>query len=233
MACIWKKISYLRKVRKSEKWDLKFRTDIQKRRLKTQKMVIFRGRLLEASPINAGLGMAFWHSLSIATILTALIVIDWYWCQRQFPSWRASPCEVVVLFDWNLSRCLFLGQVVNLDLLLCTKLLNFTQRTWIMERLSQTMSTALFCNIIIFLQNPWKFHFHMIKTMDAITQNLRNLFDLQTELDSWELQHYFLKQACLCLQQMLPIPLASPTSQSYERELPQERCFFWNSYREW
>ena len=28
--------------------------------------------------------------------------------------------EVAVLLDWNLSKCPFLGQIVNLDLLLCT-----------------------------------------------------------------------------------------------------------------
>ena len=37
-----------------------------------------------------------------------------------FPSFCKPPSEVAVLFDLNLSRCPFLGQVVDLDLLLCT-----------------------------------------------------------------------------------------------------------------
>ena len=35
-----------------------------------------------------------------------------------FPSFCAPPSEVAVLFYLNLSRCPFLGQVVDLDLLL-------------------------------------------------------------------------------------------------------------------
>ena len=41
---------------------------------------------------------------------------------RSFPSFCAQPSEVSALFNCNLSRHPFLGQVVNLDLLLCTGL---------------------------------------------------------------------------------------------------------------
>ena len=54
--------------------------------------------------------MAFKHSISFATNLASNLGCD------QF---RIMP-EVAVLFDLNLRRCPFLGQVVDLDLLLCT-----------------------------------------------------------------------------------------------------------------
>ena len=41
-------------------------------------------------------------------------------CQRSFPTFCTLPSEGTVLFDWSLSRLAFLGQVVDLDLLLCT-----------------------------------------------------------------------------------------------------------------
>ena len=52
--------------------------------------------------------------------LQTLVAID---CESRltlFPSFCAPPSEFTVLFDSNLSRCPFLGQVVDLDLLLCT-----------------------------------------------------------------------------------------------------------------
>ena len=53
-------------------------------------------------------------------LLQTLVVIDSESCQTSFPSFCASPSEVAVLFYSNLSRRPFLGQVVDLDLLLCT-----------------------------------------------------------------------------------------------------------------
>ena len=41
-------------------------------------------------------------------------------CQTLFPSFCSQPSEVAVLFDSNLSSHHFVGQLVNLDLLLCT-----------------------------------------------------------------------------------------------------------------
>ena len=43
--------------------------------------------------------------------LQTLVAIDSESCQTSFPSIRAAPSEVAVLFDSNLSRSLFLGQV--------------------------------------------------------------------------------------------------------------------------
>ena len=67
---------------------------------------------IEASPVNAGLYMAIKHSMSFATNLIAELL------QRSFdsfPRFCAMPSEKAVRLSWN---CL--GQVVNLDLLLCT-----------------------------------------------------------------------------------------------------------------
>ena len=52
--------------------------------------------------------------------LQTLAEIDSESCLTSFPSFCAPPSEVAVLFDSNLSRLPFLGQVVDLDLLLCT-----------------------------------------------------------------------------------------------------------------
>ena len=51
--------------------------------------------------------------------LQTLVAIDSESCQTSFPSFYATSSEVAVLFDSNLSRRSFLGQVVDLDLLLC------------------------------------------------------------------------------------------------------------------
>ena len=70
-------------------------------------------------------------------LLSVQILFFSEWCQRLSPNFCAPPSEldseVAVLSDWNLSSCPFLGQVVNLDTLLCTGLnlslcLIFTQR---------------------------------------------------------------------------------------------------------
>ena len=52
--------------------------------------------------------------------LQTLVVIDSESRLTSFSSFCAPPSEVAVLLDSNLSRCPFLGQVVNLDLLFCT-----------------------------------------------------------------------------------------------------------------
>ena len=54
------------------------------------------------------------------TLLETLAEIDSESCLASFPSFCAPLSEVAVLFDSNLSRRPFLGQVVNLDLMLCT-----------------------------------------------------------------------------------------------------------------
>ena len=54
--------------------------------------------------------------------LQASVAIDSESRLTLFPSFWAQPSEVAALFYLNLSRCPFLGQVVDSDLLLCTGL---------------------------------------------------------------------------------------------------------------
>ena len=54
--------------------------------------------------------------------LQTLVAIDSGSYQRLFPSFCVPQNEVAVLFLWKLSSGPFLGHVVNLDLLLCTRL---------------------------------------------------------------------------------------------------------------
>ena len=71
--------------------------------------------------VLAGHYMAFKHRILFAIDLAAnLGWIDSESRQTSFQSFFAPPSEVAVLFDSNLSRRPFLGQVVDLDLLLCT-----------------------------------------------------------------------------------------------------------------
>ena len=75
---------------------------------------IFESKI-EACPVNAGLCMgsiAFKHYLSVVLIwLKTLVAVDSESCQKLFPSFCAWPSEVTVLFNGNLSRRPFLGQV--------------------------------------------------------------------------------------------------------------------------
>ena len=111
--------------------NLKFRTDLRDLNVDgwsvKQQVIDYKGRLLknqmilklkiEACPLNAGHYMAFKYSISF---VSNLVAIESESCQKLFPSLYAPPSEVAVLFNSNLSRRPILGQVVNLDLLLCT-----------------------------------------------------------------------------------------------------------------
>ena len=82
---------------------------------------IFKSKI-EASPVNTGL--TTWLS-NIAFYLRpiwlqTLVAIDSESRLTLFPSVCASPSEVAELFYLKLIRRPFLGQVVDLDLLLCT-----------------------------------------------------------------------------------------------------------------
>ena len=57
--------------------------------------------------------------LFIYLLAATLVVIYSESCQRSFPSFCAQASDV--LFNWNLSRHSFLGQVIDLDLLFCTR----------------------------------------------------------------------------------------------------------------
>ena len=113
------------------------------------------------------------------------------------PSFCTPPLEVAVQFDLNLSRGPFLGQVVQLDLLLCTGINQehavsflyhiFTQRPWLMERLIEAMGTALVSNS--FSPIPSKISFHTKKIVTYCSQTFtkhKNLVDAWTESVSQE-----------------------------------------------
>ena len=51
--------------------------------------------------------------------LSTLAVTNSESCQRLFPSFCAKSSEVAVLFYWILRKLPFLGQVIDLDILLC------------------------------------------------------------------------------------------------------------------
>ena len=77
---------------------------------------------IEARPVNAGHYMAFKHSISFATDLDANFGSKSRLTSFPSSGFCAPPFEVAALFDSNLSRRPFLGQVVDFDLLLCTGL---------------------------------------------------------------------------------------------------------------
>ena len=104
--------------------------------------------------------------------LQTLVVIDSESHLTSFPSFCAPPSEVAVLFNLNLSRRPFLGQVVDLDLLLCTGfdsehavlfpgLCCLLRDQRLIKRLREAMGAALVGNI--FSPIPSKFSFN-IKT---------------------------------------------------------------------
>ena len=65
--------------------------------------------------------MAFKHCISFATDLAAKFGCNRFRITPDIvSSFCSPPPEVAALFDSNLSRCPFLGQVLNSDLLLCT-----------------------------------------------------------------------------------------------------------------
>ena len=113
--------------------NLKFRTDLRDRVLGgwsvTLNKIVYKGRLLKKSSnrkaklvlltlVTTWLSNIAFHVLPIW--LKNLVVIDSESCLTSFPSFCAPPSEVAALFDSNLSRRPFLGQVVDSDLLLCT-----------------------------------------------------------------------------------------------------------------
>ena len=91
-------------------------------------MNVYKGRLLKKSSnrksklvlstlVTTWLSNITFHLQLIW--LQTLVAIDSESCLTPFPS-CALPSEVAVLLYLNLSRCPFLRQVVDLDLLLCT-----------------------------------------------------------------------------------------------------------------
>ena len=92
-------------------------------------MIVYKGRLLKKSSnrkskLDLSMLVTTWLSNIAFHLrplgLQTLVAIDSESRLTLFPSFCAPPFEVAVLFDTNLSRCPFLGQVVDLDLLLWT-----------------------------------------------------------------------------------------------------------------
>ena len=92
-------------------------------------MNVYKGRLLKkpsnrklkhilSTLVNTWLSNIAFHLRPIW--LQTLVAIDSELRLTLFPSFCAPPSEVTALFDSNLSRRPFLGQVVDLDLVLCT-----------------------------------------------------------------------------------------------------------------
>ena len=123
-------------------------------------MMIFSSRLLEIflnkkfeACLNTVLYIAFKYSFFICNsfgckLCFIALAIDSESCQRSFPSFCAQPFEVDVLFNRNLSICPFLGQVVDLDLLLCQDSIwnMWNDYQQIVGTLSEAMSIALDCD---------------------------------------------------------------------------------------
>ena len=91
---------------------------------------IFKSKI-EARPVSVNAGhynyyIAFKHRISSSFChlrpiwMQTLDVIDSELRLTSFSSFCAPPSEVAALFNSNLSRRPFLGQVVDTDLLLCT-----------------------------------------------------------------------------------------------------------------
>ena len=140
--------------------NLKFRTDLRDQVMdgwSVTKMIVYKGKLLKKSSnrkskLVLSTLVATWLSniaFHLRPIwLQTLVAIDSESCLTSFPRFCAPPSEVAVLFDSNLSRLPFLGQVVDLDLLLCTGFDSepvvlfqcdiFTQRPTMIERLSKS-----------------------------------------------------------------------------------------------
>ena len=87
-------------------------------------MIVYKGKLLknnsdQKSKLVLSTLVTAWLSIHLWPILLqTLVAIKLESCQTSFPSFCTQPSEVAVLFNLNLSRRPFLGQVVNLNLLL-------------------------------------------------------------------------------------------------------------------
>ena len=78
-----------------------------------------KSRLVRSTMVTTWLSNITFHLLPIS--LQTLVAINSESLLTSFPSFCVQPSEVAALFDSNLSRRPFPGQVVDLDLLLCTR----------------------------------------------------------------------------------------------------------------
>ena len=127
------------------------------------------------------LGQVAFHLLPI--LPQTLDAIDSESCQTSFPSFCAPQSEVAVLFYLNLSRLPFLGQVVNLHLLLCTGfdseqlfcsyVIFLLSDECMIARSSKAMGAALICKN--FSSIPSKISFHIKKKSVVTAQYLQSI----------------------------------------------------------
>ena len=86
-----------------------------------QYMNVYKGRSLKkSSNWKSKLPCQRWSLHGVQTSHFTVLAINSESHLTLFPSFCAQSSEVAVLFYSNLSRCPFLEQVVDLDLLLCT-----------------------------------------------------------------------------------------------------------------
>ena len=139
-------------------------------------MTILGSKFLKKSLNRKPKLVAFKYRIAFATILAADFNCDQFRIMSDIISKNlraaiaAISCQVV-LFHPNLSRRPFLGQVVDWDLLLCTRF-NLehadwflfpspTQSQWMRGRLREAMSTAWL--VTSSWDFHWKFHFTLKK----------------------------------------------------------------------
>ena len=148
-------------------------------------MNVYKGRLLKKSSnrksklvlstlVTTWLSNIAFHLRLIW--LQTLVAIDSESRLTLFPSFCAPPSEVAVLFDSNLSRLPFLGQVVDLDLLLCTGFDSehavlflchiFTQRPMNDRKIERSDGSCLGWQQL--LANSIEISFHMKKKSDSL-----------------------------------------------------------------
>ena len=127
-----------------------------------------------------------WELHLLLIWLKTLVVIDLDSCRTSFPSFCVPPSEVAVLFYLNLSGRPFLGQVVDLDLLLCAEFDSenvdlflchiSTQRPTAgsdPKRLSEVMGAALVGNNFSPISS--KISFHVKKKWIVAARNLPSI----------------------------------------------------------
>ena len=138
-------------------------------------MIVYKGRLLKISKIEN------WSLSLPLQIATWPFIRCQFGCKLWLPLIQNHArhcfqafCTPPVQFNLNLNRHPFLGQVADLDLLLCTGFNSehaylflchiFLKDQWMIEKLSKTMKKALVDNN--FSPIPSKNSFHMIKRID-------------------------------------------------------------------
>ena len=144
-----------------------------------------KSRLVRSTMVTTWLSNITFHLLPIW--LQTLVAIDSESYLTSFPRFCAPPSEVAVLFDSNLSRLPFLGQVVDLDsiqnMLFCSYVIFLLRDQWLIERLSEAMGAALVRNN--FSPIPSKFSFHMKKRSDSSRPAIYKALKPSWLLNSW------------------------------------------------